>query len=98
MQEFDDEKKDDEDNEPAMAQGSKQLIVSVSALLQEHATWKKRMFEQLLANHSTLMVGQELLSQRQDVLNQNVMELKTSKRDLLSHPFMAQVGISVPPL
>ena len=57
----------------------------VNVLLQEKTNWQKGMFKKILANHSTLMVSQALLSQ-------SVNELNTCMRALLSHPSMAQVS------
>ena len=37
--EFEDETKDEEENEPTMSQGSKQLMECVNALLQEKTNW-----------------------------------------------------------
>ena len=51
----------------------------MNSLLQEQTSWQRSMFEQLMA-------CQALLSQRQNVQSQNVSELNTSMRALLSHP------------
>ena len=46
---------------PQWTQGYRQLIECVNTLLQEQTNWKKGMFEQILANHSTLLAGLSLV-------------------------------------
>ena len=71
---------DKENVGPTMAQGSTHIMDNIDALFIEKIAWKRSMFDQILA-------GQALLSQRQDVLSQNVAEVKLQcELSSLIHP------------